>query len=130
MIQELTFGIFKSMDYPDGLPFEYVLVDLLFKKQLNVNEILTAYSSAIEKENHINKMRFEEACANLGQILSGNFKTEEQKSAMMKHAVHTYNLSNSMATHVFDEQYNYTEEDEINWNEHCNRVYGPGINKE
>lgn len=97
MIQELTFGQFKSMDYPNGLSFEYVLVDLLFKKQLNVNEILTAYSEAIEKENHINKKRFEEACFNLGQILSGNFTTEEQKSNIMKHAVHTYNISNSMA---------------------------------
>lgn len=129
MIQELTFGIFKSMDYPDGIPFEYVLVDLLFKKQLSVNEILTAYSTAIEKENHINKMRFEEACFNLGQILSGNFTTEEQKSTMMKHTVHTYNMSDSMPIHVFDEQHNYTEEDEAKWDEHCDRVYGYGINK-
>lgn len=128
-MQELTFGQFKSMDYPNGLSFEYVLVDLLFKKQLNVNEILTAYSSAIEKENHINKMRFKEACVNLGQILSGNFTTEEQQSTMMKHAVHTYNMSDTMPSHVFDKQYNYTEEDEINWNEHCNRAYGFGINK-
>lgn len=129
MIQELTFGQFKSMDYSDGLSFEYVLVDLLFKKQLNVNEILTAYSTAIEKENHINKKRFEEACFNLGQILSGNFKTEEQKSTMMKHAVHTYNMSDSMPPHVFDEQYNYTEDDEAAWDQHCDRAYGYGINK-
>jgi len=129
MIQELTFGQFKSMDYPDKLPFEYVLVDLLYKKQISVNEILTAYSTAIEEENHINKMRFEEACANLCQILSGNFKTEEQKSTMMKRAIHTYNMSNSMATHVFDKQYGYTEDDKAQWDEHCDRVYGPGINK-
>ena len=48
---------------------------------------------------------------------------------MMKHAVHTYNMSNSLATHVFDEQYNYTEEDKAKWDEHCDRIYGPGINK-
>lgn len=129
MMKELTFGQIKDLNYPDGVSFEYVLVDLLFKRQLNVNEILTAYSEAIEKENHINKMRFEEACGNLGQILSGNFKTEEQKSTMMKHAIHTYNMSNSMATHLFDEQYGYTEDDKAKWDEHCNTVYGHGINK-
>lgn len=127
---KLTFGQIKELDYPDGQSFESVLVDMLLKKQINVNEVLTAYSTAIEKEKHIYQMRFEESCYNLGQILSGNFITDEQKSTMMKHAVHTYNMSNSMPSHVFDTQYNYTQDDELKWNEYCNRVYGTGINKQ
>ncbi len=126
----LTFGQIKNMDYPDGLSFESVLIDMLLKKQINVNEVLTAYSTAIEKEKHIYEKRFEESCYNLGQILSGNFITDEQKSTMMKHAIHTYNMSNSMPSHVFDAQYNYTQDDELKWNEYCNRVYGTGINKQ
>lgn len=129
MMQELTFGQVKTLDYSNALPFDVVLTDMLFKGLIDVNEVLTAYSKAIEKENHINKKRFEEACFNLGQILSGNFTTEEQKSTMMKHAIHTYNMSDSMPPHVFDDQHGYTEEDEAKWDEHCNRVYGYGINK-
>lgn len=129
MMQELTFGQVKDLNYSNALPFDVVLTDMLFKGLINVNEVLTAYSKAIEKENHINKMRFEEACGNLGQILSGNFKTEEQKEMMMKHAIHTYNMSNSMAAHAFDEQYGYTEDDKAKWDEHCNTTYGYGINK-
>ena len=129
MMQELTFGQVKDMNYPSGMPFGAVLMDLLFKKMIDVNAVLSAYTEAIEKENHINKMRFEEACGNLCQILSGNFTTEEQKSTMMKHAIHTYNMSNSLATHLFDEQYGSTEDDKAKWDEHCNTVYGHGINK-
>lgn len=125
---ELTFGQIKNLNYPDGLSFESVLVDMLLKKQINVNEVLTAYSTSIEKEKHIYEKRFEESCYNLGQILSGNFTTEEQKSTMMKHAIHTYNMSNSMPSHVFDAQYGYTQDDELKWNEYCNRVYGAEIN--
>lgn len=127
---KLTFGQIKELDYPDGLSFESVLVDMLLKKYINVNEVLTAYNTAIEKEKYVYQMRFEESCYNLGQILSGNFTTDEQKSTMMKHAVHTYNMSNSMPSHVFDAQYNYTQDDELKWNEYCNRVYGTGINKQ
>lgn len=129
MIQKLTFGQVKDLKYSNALPFDIVLTDLLFKGLIDVNEVLTAYSKAIERENHINKKRFEEACFNLGQILSGNFKTEDQMSTMMKRAIHTYNMSNSMATHLFDEQYGYTEDDKAKWDEYCDRVYGYGINK-
>lgn len=97
---KLTFGQVKGLDYPDGLSFESVLIDMLLKKQISVNEVLSSYSAAIEKERHIYKMRFEESCFNLGQILSGNFTTEDQKSTMLKHAIHTYNMSDNMATHV------------------------------
>lgn len=121
---KLTFGQVKGLDYPDGLSFESVLIDMLLKKQISVNEVLSSYSAAIEKERHIYKMRFEESCFNLGQILSGNFTTEDQKSTMLKHAIHTYNMSDNMATHVFDAQYNYTQDDESKWDEYCNRVYG------
>lgn len=126
---KLTFKQIKNLDYPDGLSFESVLVDMLLKKQININEVLTAYSTAIEKEKHIYQMRFEESCCNLGQILSGNFTTDEQKSVMLKHAIHTYNMSNSMPSHVFDAQYNYTQDDELKWDEYCNRTYGTEINK-
>ena len=120
---ELKFGDIKKMDYDDRLPFEFVLVDLLYKKLINVNEVL-------DKERHLNAMRFEEACTNLTQMLSGNFKKKEDKETMHKRAIHTFNLSNSLPKHIYDAEYGYTEQDEKEWDEFCKLMYGTNLKTE
>lgn len=124
---ELKFGDIKKMDYDDRLPFEFVLVDLLYKKMLDVNQVLTCYTEALDKERHLNAMRFEEACVNLTQILGGNFKKGKDKDSMLKRAVHTFNLSNSLPKHIHDAKYGYTEQDEKEWDEFCKLMYGTNL---
>lgn len=124
---KLTFGSIKKMDYDDRLPFEFVLVDLLYKKMLDVNQVLTCYTEALDKERHLNAMRFEEACVNLTQILGGNFKKKEDKDSMLKRAVHTFNLSQSLPSHIHDSKYGYTEQDEKEWDGFCKSMYGTNL---
>lgn len=121
---ELKFGDIKKMDYDDRLPFEFVLVDLLYKKLINVNEVLACYTEALDRERHLNAMRFEEACINLTQILGGNFKKRKDKDSMLKRAVHTFNLSSSLPKHIHDAKYGYTEQDEKEWDDFCKSMYG------
>ena len=127
---ELKFGDIKKMDYDDRLPFELVLVDLLYKKQINVNEVLECYTEALDKERHLNAMRFEEACTNLTQMLSKNFKKKEDKENMYKRAIHTFNLSNSLPKHIYDTEYGYTEQDEKEWDDFCKSMYGTNLKGE
>lgn len=49
-MEELKFGDIKKMDYNDNLPFKYVLVDLLYKKFVDVNFVLSCYTEALDKE--------------------------------------------------------------------------------
>ena len=93
-MEELRFGDIKKMDYNDNLPFKYVLVDLLYKRAIDVNFVLSCYTDAIDKERHLNAMRFNEACTNLTQILGGNFKGKEKQKAI-KRAM--YHLSHKIA---------------------------------
>ena len=81
---ELTFGDIKKMDYNDNLPFKYVLVDLLYKKLVDVNFVLSCYTEALDKERLLNAMRFNEACVNLTQILGSNFKGKEKHKAIKR----------------------------------------------
>ena len=46
-MEELRFGDIKKMDYNDNLPFKYVLVDLLYKRAIDVNFVLSCYTGAI-----------------------------------------------------------------------------------
>lgn len=128
-MEELTFKNIKDLEYPDGMPFKYILIDLLMKKLLDVNYILTCYSTAIEKENHVNKMKFEEACVNLAQILSGNFKGEDEEQ-MLKRAIHTYNLNKTFVPNIYNEQYNYTEKDKEEWDNFFKSIYGIDLKNE
>lgn len=127
---KLKFGDIKKMDYDDRLPFEFVLVDLLYKKMIDVNQVLTCYTEALDKERHLNAMRFEEACVNLTQMLGGNFKKKEDKENMHKRAIHTFNLSNSLPKHIYDTEYGYTEQDEKEWDEFCKLMYGTNLKTE
>ena len=127
---KLTFDDIKKMDYDDRLPFEFVLVDLLYKKLINVNEVLECYTEALDKERHLNTIKFEEACVNLTQMLSKNFKKKEDKETMYKRAIHTLNLSNSLPKHIYDAEYGYTEQDEKELDDFCELIYGTNLKTE
>lgn len=126
METNLRFGDIKKLDYNDNLPFEYVLVDLLYKKAIDVNFVLSCYTNAIDKERHLNAMRFNEACVNLTQMLGYNFKSKERQKAI-KRAIHTFNLNTTLVPHVHDEKYGYTSEDEREWDEFCEQIYGTNL---
>lgn len=123
---KLTFGEIKKLDYHDSMPFEYVLVDLLYRKWIDVNSVLTSYTTALDKERHLNAMRFNEACTNLTQILGDNFKGKEKQKAI-KRAIHTFNLNTTLVPHVYDKKYGYTGEDEEEWDEFCALMYGTNL---
>lgn len=128
MERKLLFGDIRKMDYDDVLPFEYVLVDMLYKKVINVNFVLSCYADAIEKEKHLNEMRFEEACLNLTQLLSKNFKGK-YRDEIIKRAIHTFNLTKTLIPHVHDDTYGYTGVDEKQWDELCKTIYGTNLKK-
>lgn len=127
-MEELTLGDIKKMNYNDNLPFKYVLVDLLYRKLVDVNFVLSCYTEALDKERHLNAMRFSEACINLTQMLGGNFKGKEKKKAI-KRAIHTFNLNTTIMPHVHDEQYGCSTEDEKEWDEFCEMIYGTNLKK-
>lgn len=120
---KLKFGDIKKLEYDDNMPFELVLVDLLYKKTIDVNYVLSCYTNAIDKERHLNAMRFNEACINLTQMLGDNFKGKEKQESI-KRAIHTFNLNTTLVPHVHDEKYGYTSDDEKKWDEFCEMIYG------
>ena len=122
---------FQNLDYLPSTPMEVVLSDLLFKHQIDVNTVLIAYTSALEKQRHIDYCKFEEACINLTQILSPNFKiikpeckNQNYKVEAIKRAIHTLNHSQCLPRNVHNEEYGYTEEDKKQWDEFCKMHYG------
>ena len=127
-MNELRFGDIKKMNYNDDLPFKFVLIDLLYKKQVDVNFVLSCYTDALDNERHLNAMRFNEACTNLTQILGSNFRGKEKQKAI-KRAIHTFNLNTTLVPHVHDEKYGYTSDDEKEWDEFCGLIYGTDLKK-
>ena len=127
-MEQLTFFDFKNLDYPDGMSMNLVLADLMYKGVINTNFIMSCYSDAIERDRHLNDMRFEEACVNLTQLLGKNF-TDEYKKEAIKRAIHTYNLTKTLCSHIHDEEYGYTEKDEKEWDEFCGRIYGTDLKR-
>lgn len=125
-MNKLTFGDIKKLEYNDNLPFEYVLVDLLYKKQIDVNLVLSCYTKALDEERHLNAMRFNEACVNLTQMLGSNFKGKERQKTI-KRAIHTFNLNTTLVPHVHDDEYGYTSDDEKEWDDFCKRIYGTDL---
>ena len=119
----MTFRDFKSLDYCDELPLEDVLADVLYKGLLNVNTVLSAYTHAIEKDRHENKMRFEESCVCLTQHLSGNYKGED-RNKLHKRMISILNKSTTLPHHLWDKKYGYTEKDEKEWEDFYKTIYG------
>ena len=119
----MTYGEFKSLGYPDDLPMEYALVQTLLKGRIRILEVNNAYAMALDKEKHIRRMRFEEACINLTQLLNGNYKGKHLKEAQQR-AIHTLNMSETLPHNLYNEKYDYTEEDKEKWDEFCKTIYG------
>lgn len=118
----MTFGEFKQLDYDSKLPMEYALVRSLFEGKINILEVNNAYSAALEKERRIKRLRFEEACINLAQLLSGNYKGKNLKEAQQR-AIHTLNMSETLPHNIYNEKYSYTEETKKEWDEFCKTIY-------
>lgn len=125
---DFKFKHFKVLDYPDSMPMKQVLSDLLYKGTLNLWDIIVPYTEAIEKERHLNKIKFEEACVNLTQMLSKNFKGKDKEEAI-KRAIHTFNLTKTLVPHIHDAEYGYNEDDEKGWDEFCKMIYGTDLKK-
>lgn len=126
MMSDFKFKDFKALDYPDNMPMEKVLMDLLYKGTINLWNIVIPYTKAIEKERHINAMKFEEACVNITQMLGDNFKGKHKEEAI-KRAIHTFNLNKTLVPHIHDAKYNYTEEDEKEWDKFCETIYDTNL---
>jgi len=47
-MNKLRFGNIKKLNYNDDMPFEYVLVDFLYKKVIDVNFVLSCYTEALD----------------------------------------------------------------------------------
>lgn len=127
-MEQLKFIDFKNLDYPDGTPMNLVLADLMYKGLIDTNTIMSCYTEAIEKDRHLNAMRFEEACTNLTQMLGDNFKGKE-KQKVIKRAIHTFNLNTTLVPHVHDTKYGYTSDDEKKWDGFCELIYGANLKK-
>ena len=119
----MTFGEFKQLGYDSDLPMEYALMQSLFEGKINILEVNNAYSIALEKERRIKRLRFEEACINLTQLLFGNYKGENLKEAQQR-AIHTLNMSETLPHNVYNEKYSYTEETKKKWDKFCKNIYG------
>ena len=120
----MTFKDFKDLQYPDDLPLEFVLADVLYKRLLNINQVLSAYSAAVEKDRDENRMRFEEACTCLIQHLSGNWNGEEDRDKLNKRMISISNKSSSLPHHLYDKVYGFTEEDKNEWEDFYKTIYG------
>ena len=122
----MTFGEFKELNYPYDLPMEHALVQSLFEGKINILEVINAYSTALEKERRIKKLRFEEACINLVQLLSGNYEGKDLKEAQQR-AIHTLNMSETLPHNVYNSKYSYTEETKKDWDDFCKMIYGENL---
>lgn len=125
----MTFGEFKRLNYSDDLPMEYALVQSLLDKNINILEVNNAYSLALEKESHIKRMKFEEACINLTQLLCGNYKGKNLLEVQQR-AIHTLNMSETLPHNLYNSKYEYTDEVKEYWDNHYESTYGVKLNKE
>lgn len=125
-VEELL-NLIKANEYPQQMPVEIMLADLMYKGHLDTNTILWSYTTALERERHLLNSRFNEAAINLTQILGGNFKKKSEKDEVYKRAIHTFNLNKTLVPHIHDKQYDYTEEDEKKWDEFCETMYGTNL---
>lgn len=119
----MTYGEFKNLGYVDDLPMEYALVQALLDGKINILEVNNAYSMALERERHIRKMRFEESCINLSQLLCGNYGGNDLKKAQQR-AIHTLNMAETLPHNLYNDKYDYTEEIKAEFDKLCKNIYG------
>lgn len=118
----MTFGEFRQLNYDKDLPMEYALVQSLFEGKISILEVNNAYVLALEKERRIKGLRFEEACLNLSQLLSGDYSGEDLTEVQQR-AVHTLNMSRTLPPNTYNAKYSYTEETKKKWDEFCKTIY-------
>ena len=119
----MTVGEFKQLDYPDALPMEYALSQALFDGVIDINTIMSSYSRAMQVERHKLSSQFEEACICINMHLSKHW-TGEHKKELEKRMIHIYNKTKTLPTHIYDEEYGYTEEDDKKEEENYNMHFG------
>lgn len=120
----MTFKDLKTLDYPDFLPLETVLENLIYRGKLDFVSLSNRYVKSLERHKFELEMKFEEAALCISQILPGNFKREPYKSQAIKRAVHIFNCNKTLVKNILNEKYGYTDEDLKQWDEFCEKTYG------
>ena len=119
----MKFGEFKQLPYTPDTPMELALVTALYEGRIDVNEVLAAYTRAIEKDRHVRKMRFEEACVCMSQYLCGNWKGKFKRD-MQTRMIHIFNRTETLPKNIYNTEYGYTEEDKERWDDLWDLIYG------
>ena len=92
-----------------------------------VNFILNSYTKAIELAKYRSDRQFDEACVNLMALLDNISKEEETRPKLLKRAIHILNTNKRFVPHTYDEKYNYTDEDEKEWDKFFEEMYGSDL---
>lgn len=71
--------------------------------------------------------QFDEACVNLMALLDNISKEEETRPKLLKRAIHILNTNKRFVPHTYDEKYNYTDEDEKEWDKFFEEMYGSDL---
>ena len=124
----MTYAEFKELEFPGIMPMENVLAQALFDRKIDVSEILNAYYHALEAERHKLTSQFEEACVCLNMHLSKSWKGENRKK-LEKRMIHILNKSKTLPIHLYDKEYNYTNEDEKEQEEDYTMHYYGALNR-
>lgn len=130
--KEFTFRDFKNLDYPEELPLEYILIDLMYKGDIDVNFILSTYSKAIEKDRKLQESRYHEACTSMFPFIIDKRrkkKFSEQELSDINRAIHILDISNSFNIDNYKELFGYTDADEKEWDNFCITLWGSNLKK-
>lgn len=108
----MTYGEFKNLGFPDFMPMENALEVALCNGQIDVSEVLLAYTRALQAEKHRLSSQFEEACICINMHLSKHWNSKENRKKLNDRMIHIYNKTKTLPPHIYDNEYSYTEEDE------------------
>ena len=125
----MTFKEFKELEYPDSLPMENVLADVLYCGKIDFVSAAACYVRALEREKHRKDNLFNEASTVITMALSGNWHTKEKKDTLRKRAIHVFNLNTTFPSNIYDKKYDYTEEDKQFWDTFMKQHYGDDFDK-
>ena len=125
----MNYKDFKSLEYPDNLPMEYVLADAFYKGLIDFQSASVAYTTALERERRKKTNLFIEAATVLQMWLSGNWKTKKDQETLHKRAIHITNLNDTFPKNVYNSQYGYTDEDKDYWDDFTKLHYGEDFNR-
>ena len=125
----MTFGEFKELNLPDFMPMENALSQALFDRKIDISEVLTSYIRNLEYERHRLSSQFEEACICINMHLSKHWNKKADREKLDKRMIHIYNKTKMLPSHVYDKEYNYTEEDDKEEEEDYNMHYFGTINR-